>query len=49
MEKDKVIVFIVEREFGGIISGKFEDKFGIRGFNSKLLYIIDYCKISIIR
>lgn len=31
--KDKIIVFIVERDFGGVINGKFEDKLGIWGFN----------------
>lgn len=33
--KDKVTAFIVERTFGGVISGKPEDKLGIRGSNSK--------------
>lgn len=33
---DKVTAFIVEREFGGITSGKPEDKLGIRGSNSKI-------------
>lgn len=34
VEKDKVTAFIVEREFGGITSGKPEDKLGIRGSNT---------------
>lgn len=34
-KKDKVTAFIVERAFGGVISGKPEDKLGIRGSNSK--------------
>lgn len=34
-KKDKVTAFIVERAFGGITSGKPEDKLGIRGSNSK--------------
>lgn len=33
--KDKVTAFIVERDFGGITSGKPEDKLGIRGSNSE--------------
>ncbi|XP_032504266.1 complex I assembly factor ACAD9, mitochondrial isoform X2 [Phocoena sinus] len=32
--KDKVTAFIVERDFGGITSGKPEDKLGIRGSNT---------------
>lgn len=36
VKKDKVSAFIVERAFGGITSGKPEDKMGIRGSNSKL-------------
>ncbi|XP_059879120.1 complex I assembly factor ACAD9, mitochondrial isoform X1 [Delphinus delphis] len=32
--KDKVTAFIVERNFGGITSGKPEDKLGIRGSNT---------------
>ena len=38
--KDKVTAFIVEREFGGITSGKPEDKLGIRGSNSKIKYCL---------
>ena len=34
-KKDKVTAFIVERAFGGVVSGKPEDKLGIRGSNSK--------------
>lgn len=34
VKKDKISAFIVERAFGGIISGKPEDKLGIRGSNS---------------
>lgn len=33
--KDKITAFIVERDFGGVTSGKPEDKLGIRGSNSK--------------
>ncbi|KAK3101158.1 hypothetical protein FSP39_001403 [Pinctada imbricata] len=33
-KKDKVTAFIVERDFGGITSGKPEDKLGIRGSNT---------------
>ena len=33
--KDKVTAFIVERDFGGVTSGKPEDKLGIRGSNSE--------------
>ncbi|KAM9075668.1 complex I assembly factor ACAD9, mitochondrial isoform 2-T10 [Megaptera novaeangliae] len=32
--KDKVTAFIVERDFGGVTSGKPEDKLGIRGSNT---------------
>ena len=39
--KDKVTAFIVEREFGGITSGKPEDKLGIRGSNSR--FIVTEC------
>ncbi|KAH9489465.1 Complex I assembly factor acad9, mitochondrial [Bulinus truncatus] len=35
--QDKITAFIVERAFGGITSGKPEDKLGIRGSNSKYL------------
>lgn len=35
VKKDKISAFIVERAFGGITSGKPEDKLGIRGSNSK--------------
>jgi alkylation response protein AidB-like acyl-CoA dehydrogenase len=35
-KQDKVTAFIVERDFGGVTSGKPEDKLGIRGSNSKL-------------
>ncbi|XP_062606402.1 complex I assembly factor ACAD9, mitochondrial-like isoform X2 [Saccostrea cucullata] len=34
VEKDKVTAFIVERAFGGVTSGKPEDKLGIRGSNT---------------
>lgn len=34
-KKDKITAFIVERAFGGVTSGKPEDKLGIRGSNSK--------------
>uniref|UniRef100_A0A3B4XVF9 Complex I assembly factor ACAD9, mitochondrial n=1 Tax=Seriola lalandi dorsalis TaxID=1841481 RepID=A0A3B4XVF9_SERLL len=33
VKKDKISAFIVERAFGGITSGKPEDKLGIRGSN----------------
>ncbi|XP_072136459.1 complex I assembly factor ACAD9, mitochondrial [Mobula birostris] len=32
--KDKITAFVVERKFGGITSGKPEDKLGIRGSNT---------------
>ncbi|XP_010210141.1 PREDICTED: acyl-CoA dehydrogenase family member 9, mitochondrial [Tinamus guttatus] len=32
--KDKITAFIVERDFGGVTSGKPEDKLGIRGSNT---------------
>ncbi|XP_060691527.1 complex I assembly factor ACAD9, mitochondrial [Hemiscyllium ocellatum] len=32
--KDKITAFLVERDFGGITSGKPEDKLGIRGSNT---------------
>lgn len=35
VKKEKITAFIVERAFGGITSGKAEDKLGIRGSNSK--------------
>lgn len=35
VKKEKITAFIVERAFGGITSGKPEDKLGIRGSNSK--------------
>lgn len=34
VKKDKITAFIVERAFGGISSGKPEDKLGIRGSNT---------------
>lgn len=34
VKKDKITAFIVERAFGGIVSGKPEDKLGIRGSNT---------------
>uniref|UniRef100_A0A3Q4MYQ8 Complex I assembly factor ACAD9, mitochondrial n=1 Tax=Neolamprologus brichardi TaxID=32507 RepID=A0A3Q4MYQ8_NEOBR len=34
VKKDKISAFIVERAFGGIASGKPEDKLGIRGSNT---------------
>lgn len=34
-KKDKVTAFIVERAFGGVVSGRPEDKLGIRGSNSR--------------
>ncbi|XP_045165719.2 complex I assembly factor ACAD9, mitochondrial-like [Mercenaria mercenaria] len=33
-KQDKITAFIVEREFGGITSGRPEDKLGIRGSNT---------------
>ena len=44
--EDKVTAFIVERSFGGLISGKPEDKLGIRGSNTCALYF-DNVKIPI--
>lgn len=41
VKKDKISAFIVERAFGGITSGKPEDKLGIRGSNSKPLMSLD--------
>lgn len=41
VKKDKISAFIVERAFGGITSGKPEDKLGIRGSNSKPAVILD--------
>lgn len=41
VKKDKISAFIVERAFGGITSGKPEDKLGIRGSNSKPLMTLD--------
>lgn len=35
VKKDKISAFIVERAFGGVTSGKPEDKLGIRGSNSE--------------
>uniref|UniRef100_A0A671WDQ4 Acyl-CoA dehydrogenase family, member 9 n=1 Tax=Sparus aurata TaxID=8175 RepID=A0A671WDQ4_SPAAU len=34
VKKDKISAFIVERAYGGITSGKAEDKLGIRGSNT---------------
>ncbi|XP_075953024.1 complex I assembly factor ACAD9, mitochondrial [Anarhichas minor] len=34
VKKDKISAFIVERAFGGVTSGKLEDKLGIRGSNT---------------
>lgn len=34
-KQDKITAFIVERAFGGVTSGKPEDKLGIRGSNSE--------------
>eukprot|EP00058_Branchiostoma_floridae_P025264 XP_002610754.1 hypothetical protein BRAFLDRAFT_126305 [Branchiostoma floridae] len=39
--KDKVTAFIVERSFGGITSGKPEDKLGIRGSNTCTVHFED--------
>lgn len=39
VKKDKISAFIVERAFGGVTSGKPEDKMGSRGSNSKPLGI----------
>lgn len=41
VKKDKISAFIVERAFGGVTSGKPEDKLGIRGSNSKLVIHLD--------
>ena len=41
VKKDKITAFIVERAYGGITSGKAEDKLGIRGSNSKSLISLD--------
>lgn len=41
VKKDKITAFIVERAFGGVTSGKPEDKLGIRGSNSKPLMSVD--------
>lgn len=41
VKKDKITAFIVERAFGGITSGKPEDKLGIRGSNSMSLMSSD--------
>lgn len=41
VKKDKISAFIVERAFGGITSGKPEDKLGIRGSNSKPVMSLD--------
>lgn len=48
VKKDKISAFIVERAFGGITSGKPEDKLGIRGSNSKnkCLHVQFTCDIS---
>lgn len=53
VKKDKVSAFIVERAFGGITSGKPEDKMGIRGSNSKHAITLDkrgwsQCNFSIL-
>lgn len=40
VKNDKITAFIVERVFGGVISGKAEDKLGIRGSNSKSMSFI---------
>ena len=37
-KKDKITAFIVERAFGGLESGKPEDKLGIRGSNTCEIY-----------
>lgn len=39
VKKDKISAFIVERAFGGVTSGKLEDKLGIRGSHSEPLMI----------
>lgn len=41
---DKVTAFIVERDFGGVTSGKPEDKLGIRGSNT---CEVGYCYIPV--
>ena len=38
IKKDKITAFIVERAFGGLDSGKPEDKLGIRGSNTCEVY-----------
>lgn len=40
VKKDKISAFIVERAFGGVISGKPEDKLGIRGSNSERRHLL---------
>lgn len=40
-KKDKITAFIVERAFGGVTSGKPEDKLGIRGSNSEFVEILN--------
>lgn len=48
VKKDKISAFIVERAFGGVISGKPEDKLGIRGSNSEsLIHTPPPCKFSL--
>lgn len=43
VKKDKITAFIVEKGFGGISSGKPEDKLGIRGSYSKPFMQIYNC------
>ncbi|XP_038067380.1 complex I assembly factor ACAD9, mitochondrial-like [Patiria miniata] len=38
VKQDKITAFIVERAFGGVTSGKPEDKLGIRGSNTTEVY-----------
>lgn len=48
-KKDKITAFIVEREFGGVTSGKPEDKLGIRGSNSEFELSPTFLLYSVIK
>ena len=45
-KQDKITAFIVERRFGGVTSGKPEDKLGIRGSNSKNNYYLQLLPVN---
>ncbi len=42
--RDRITAFLVERSFGGVVSGKEEDKLGIKGSSTTAVYF-ENCKV----